>query len=126
MLSQQALARGDFVETGDANALVARSLAGHEHDVAARNIERGGEEGDQCLVGRTVDRRRREANENRATPRAVDARARRPRDDADVEISSRLFVLQAAAWGRRRAGRPGAAGAAAACRRRYAPGPGRG
>ena len=47
------------------------------------------EERDEGVVGGAVDWRRRQADQNGAAPRPVDAGARRARNDADVENGGR-------------------------------------
>ncbi len=85
-----------FVESVDPHSLVARLLTCDQCDGPSRNVERFGEESDEGVVRGALDRWGSEADEDRATPRAVHARARGPRDDADIQdcLSSRLFALQ--------------------------------
>src|SRR5688572_13220533 len=97
MLLQKAIEDGGFAEPFDPYSLVARALAGHEGDVAARDVEGIGEEGNERVVGGTVHRRSGEPDQDGVTPCAVHAGARRARDDADEDVSSRLVALQGSA-----------------------------
>ena len=84
MLLQKTRADRWFVQADDPDALVARLLTRDDRDVAARQIESGGQEGDEGVVGRSLHRRGGEANEDRPVALAVDARARRARNHADA------------------------------------------
>src|SRR5437868_10616121 len=85
MLSQQAGSCRRLIDSLDADALVAGLLARDDRDVAAGEGENVREKGDQYVVGGAVDRRGCETNEKRAAPRAVDTRAWRPGDDANIK-----------------------------------------
>ena len=74
--------------TVDADALEPTARAGEDADRSTRQPENFGEELDEGVVGRVVDRRRRDANEDRVVPDAVDRRLLRSRDDADVDLDA--------------------------------------
>jgi hypothetical protein len=85
MLSQQAGSCRPFVDPLDTDALVAGSLAGDDRDIAAGKGESVRQKGDQRVVGGAVDRTGCETDENGAAPRAVDTRAWRPGNNANIK-----------------------------------------
>src|SRR5215467_4626561 len=120
MLSQEAFARGGFVETVDPYAFVARFLARDDRDAAAGEPERVRQERDERLVRGPFDRRRREANQNSIAPQAVDAAAGRTGNDANVERGRANCWPP---WGRPQRACPAGADGGAAAFRRAASGP---
>ena len=74
-----------FIDAIDSHAFVARRVTAHDGDRPPGNIEDFGEEHDEGVVGGAIDRRRIEADQDRVTPGAVHAGARRARDDANLE-----------------------------------------
>ena len=83
--TQQACARGRLVEPVNLHALVAGFVARHDADVAAGEGQSFGKERDEGVIRGALDGRRRQADENRAAPRPVNARAGRARDHADID-----------------------------------------
>jgi hypothetical protein len=78
------------IETGDPNALQARSLAGHDRDVALGNAKRLCEDGDQLVVRGAVDRRRRKLHEHGALAQARKSAASGARNDANLDFRNQI------------------------------------
>ena len=70
---------------GDRDALLASVLPADDSDSAPRHAEASGEELDQRVVGRTLDRRRGEAHEERAVTRSGNLGFSGSRDHPDGE-----------------------------------------
>ena len=85
MLLQKAVTHDGFIKAFDLDAFVPRRLARHDRDAAAGQTEGLGQEGDQGVVGGAVNRRRREADEDRVPAHAVNAGTRSARDDTDLK-----------------------------------------
>lgn len=85
MLSQETRAGCDGVEAVDPHPFVAGSFAREDGNVPSRQVERAGEKVDEGGIRGAIDGRRRQTNQDRAVALAVNLRAPRPRDHADVE-----------------------------------------
>lgn len=86
---QQPRQRPVVIDAIDPDPLVARGQAADDCDRSAWDIQDAGEKYDEGVVGDAIDRRRLQADEDGVTPPAIDAGARRSRDDADVEDGRR-------------------------------------
>lgn len=73
-----------IVESRNLDTLVAGFLAGGDGYAATGNIEGVAEQVDERLVGRALDRRGREADEQRIAAPARDSGAAGARDDPDL------------------------------------------
>src|SRR6266571_7967010 len=127
MLTQQSGHRGCAIEPANLDPFVSRLLARDDADVAAGKVERVREEGDEGVVSGALDWRRGEPNQDGVAPPAIHAAAGRARDDANVEVSSKLFVHQGWRRGSPSFSRPHPTGAdgGSGASRRSAPDPDR-
>jgi hypothetical protein len=74
------------IEAGDPDPLRSRAIAADDDNVALGNLQGPGEEGDQLVVGRAVDGRGGEPDEQGAIAPAGESAAARAGNDLDVEI----------------------------------------